>query len=70
VKRTVISYDPRWDRSARSLAEALAGAELRPVPGQGPVMRVALGADYRRVTPVRAGQPLPATVTGDHFVCP
>ncbi len=35
VPRTVISYDPRWDRSARSLAAALPGAELRAVPGQG-----------------------------------
>ena len=33
-------------------------------------MRVTLGTDYRRVTPVRAEQPLPSTVTGDRFVCP
>ncbi|MFV2119575.1 LCP family protein, partial [Streptomyces sp. Act-28] len=35
--RTVVAYDPRWDRSAESLAAALPGARLRAVPGQGPV---------------------------------
>jgi LCP family protein required for cell wall assembly len=43
--RTTIAYDPRWDRSARSLAAALPGARLVPAEGQGPVMKVTLGED-------------------------
>ncbi|MBT2386832.1 LCP family protein [Streptomyces sp. ISL-11] len=73
--RTVITYDPRWDRSARSLAVALPGAELRPVPGQGPLMRLTLGTDFKEVRPVRAQDPAagkdPAkAVTGDQVLCP
>ncbi|MGD9485577.1 LCP family protein [Streptomyces sp. TRM70308] len=74
VGRTTIAYDPRWDRSARSLAAALPGAELVPAEGRGPVMRVTLGADFAEVTPVRpgaqgdAGEDGPRT--GDEIVCP
>jgi LCP family protein required for cell wall assembly len=44
---TVIQYDPRWDRSAKSLAAAVPGAKLVPVTGQGAVMRLVLGEDGR-----------------------
>ncbi|MFB7516475.1 LCP family protein [Streptomyces sp. NPDC056144] len=72
--RTVVEYDPRWDRSAKSLAAALPGSELRAVPGRGGTLRVIVGGDYRGVTPVRAeeaprGGPFEA-VTGDQVVCP
>ncbi|KUJ66691.1 LytR family transcriptional regulator [Streptomyces albus subsp. albus] len=74
---TVISYDPGWDRSARSLRAALPGARLHPVPHQGPVLRVTLGADYRGVRPVRAedSDRRPAgsgygALTGDQVDCP
>ncbi|GLW17803.1 LCP family protein [Streptomyces kronopolitis] len=75
VPRTVIAYDPRWDRSARSLAAALPGAELHPANGQGPVMRVTVGRDHRSVQRVRAEEPPQrpggiATITGDQAVCP
>ncbi|UKY50614.1 LCP family protein [Streptomyces inhibens] len=75
VTRTVIAYDPRWDRSARSLAAALPGAQLRPVAGQGPVMQVTVGQGHRAVRRVRAEEP-PQTpggisaITGDEAVCP
>ncbi|MGP3984104.1 LCP family protein [Streptomyces sp. KR80] len=85
VHRTVVSYDPGWDRSARTVAAALPGAELRPVYGQGPVMRVTLGSDFRRVRRVRAESPTPqgtgvgvdgahgsseiAAITGDQVLC-
>lgn len=74
IEHTVIRYDPRWDRSARSLATALPGAQLVPVKGQGPVMRVTLGADYQAVTAVaadsadRAGTRKTA-LTGDEVGC-
>ncbi|MGW2206551.1 MULTISPECIES: LCP family protein [unclassified Streptomyces] len=73
VRRTLVEYDPRWDRSAKSLAAALPGAELRPVKGRGRTLRVVAGLDYRSVKPVRAEeQPSGAfeAVTGDRVVCP
>lgn len=76
--RTVIAYDPGWDRSARSLATALPGARLRPVRGLGPVLRVTPGRDVSTVTPVRADTPPPrvnpatgvSAVTADQVACP
>ncbi|MEU9113135.1 LCP family protein [Streptomyces sp. NPDC048483] len=72
--RTVIDYDPRWDRSARSLAAALPGAQLRPVAGRGPVLHVTVGNDFKAVTPVRAERPPQnpggvGAITGDEAVC-
>lgn len=73
VKRTVVSYDPRWDRSARTVSAALPGSELRAVAGQGRTVLVIAGADYRKVVPVRAEDPYQggatAVVTGDQVVC-
>ncbi|MEV6204331.1 LCP family protein [Streptomyces sp. NPDC051771] len=73
-ERTLVEYDPRWDRSARSLAAALPGAELKAVPGRGGTLRVTVGADYKGVTAVRA-ETVPVrgpfeAVTGDQVVCP
>jgi LCP family protein required for cell wall assembly len=73
TRRTVVSYDPRWDRSAQSLAAALPGAELRAVTGQGPLLRVTAGTDYKQVRRVRAQdayQGEDGVVTGDQVVCP
>lgn len=72
LKRTVVSYDPRWDRSARSLATALNGCALRPVPGQGRTLKVTAGTDFRGVVPVRAQDVYQGefgAVTGDQVVC-
>jgi hypothetical protein len=68
----VVLYDPRWDRSARSLAAALPGSELRPVPGQGATLRVIVGSDHRRVRTVRVEDPAKAAtavVRGDEVTC-
>ncbi|OQQ16705.1 LytR family transcriptional regulator [Streptomyces sp. M41(2017)] len=73
VQRTVVAYDPRWDRSAKSLSTALPGSELRAVPGQGPLLKVIAGSDFKKVTRVRAddpGQGEFGAVTGDQVVCP
>ncbi|WUQ09689.1 LCP family protein [Streptomyces sp. NBC_00250] len=72
--RTVVEYDPRWDRSAKTLAASLPGAELRAVAGRGGTLRVTVGADYKGVTAVRSEEtgrrgPFEA-VTGDRVVCP
>ncbi|MFI5689234.1 LCP family protein [Streptomyces sp. NPDC051636] len=73
VRRTVVLYDPRWDRSAKSLAAALPGSELRPVNGQGPVMKVIAGSDFGNVRKVRAeapgGQAETTVVRGDEVQC-
>jgi LCP family protein required for cell wall assembly len=71
-RRTVIRYDPRWDRSAASLAAALPGSELRAVQRRGPVIEVVAGTDVRSVRAVRSG-PAPRdmfhTMTGDEAAC-
>ncbi|MFR0352982.1 LCP family protein [Streptomyces sediminimaris] len=71
-KRTVVAYDPGWDRSAASLAAALPGSELKPVKGLGPTLKVIVGADFKQVRQVRArdgylGQS--GVVTGDQVAC-
>ncbi|GAA2495373.1 LCP family protein [Streptomyces gobitricini] len=72
VARTIVWFDPRWDRSARSLATALPGCELRPVPGQGPLFKVTAGTNFRGVLPVRAENAFQGefgAVTGDQVIC-
>ncbi|MBR8641996.1 LCP family protein [Streptomyces tuirus] len=70
VKRTVVAYDPRWDRSAKSLATALPGSELRPVEGLGPTLKVIAGTDFERVRKVRAEEPGQGEVVrGDEVGC-
>jgi hypothetical protein len=69
----VVEYDPRWDRSAKSLAAALPGTVLKPVKGRGATLRVFVGADYKGVTPVRPEEPAKGpfvAVKGDEVVCP
>lgn len=73
LARTIVSYDPRWDRSAKSLATALPGCELRAVNGQGGTMKVIAGSDFTKVHRVKAEDPQRGefgTVTGDQVVCP
>ncbi|WP_086562003.1 LCP family protein [Streptomyces africanus] len=72
VKRTIVAYDPRWDRSAKSLATALPGSELRPVNGLGATLKVIAGTDFDRVRKVRAedpGQGEVGVVRGDEVAC-
>ncbi|NYV78748.1 LCP family protein, partial [Streptomyces sp. UH6] len=72
LRRTVVLHDPRWDRSAKSLATALPGSELRARPGLGPTLRVLAGADFKGVRKVKAEDPYQGeegVVTGDEVVC-
>ncbi|WP_443078359.1 LCP family protein [Streptomyces sp. NBC_01723] len=72
VERTVVAYDPRWDQSAKSLAAALPGSELRPVKGQGALLKVIAGSDFRQAVKVRPADPPQESgtvVRGDEVVC-
>ncbi|GAA4804503.1 LCP family protein [Streptomyces ziwulingensis] len=72
AERTVVVHDPRWDRSAKSLAAALPGSELRPVKGRGATLKVIAGADFtgvRRVRPQEPEQRNGTVVRGDEVVC-
>ncbi|MFF8913741.1 LCP family protein [Streptomyces sp. NPDC015032] len=73
LRHTLITYDPRWDQSAKSLAGALPGAELRAVRGQGSMMKVTAGTDFEQVRQVRGeetNQGEFGAVTGDQVACP
>ncbi|WP_435857921.1 LCP family glycopolymer transferase [Streptomyces nodosus] len=75
VPHTVVLYDPRWDRSAKALAAALPGSELRAAPGQGPTLKVIAGPDFKEVRRVKAAEPPKpqeseqTVLTGDEAVC-
>jgi hypothetical protein len=73
VRRTVVEYDPRWDRSAKSLATALPGSRLRPVTGRGPLMKVIAGTDFHHITRVHGPTPRKSpgadVVRGDSVPC-
>lgn len=81
-RHTVVTYDPGWDRSVRTVQAAFPDAELRPEAGRGPTMTVTLGRDFDRVHAVRTDGPAPGpaggpgrtdrefrVVTGDHATC-
>ncbi|MFE9775028.1 LCP family protein [Streptomyces sp. NPDC005931] len=72
VQRTIVAYDPRWDRSAKSLAAALPGSELRAVKNQGATLKVIAGTDFVKVRKVRAADPGKGefgVVRGDEVGC-
>ncbi|MEU0103170.1 LCP family protein [Streptomyces sp. NPDC006267] len=73
LERTLVEYDPRWDRSAKSLAAALPDSELKAVKDQGPQMRVTVGSDFTKVRGVQAESRQAgdfSPVRGDEVVCP
>ncbi|WP_435798074.1 LCP family protein [Streptomyces halstedii] len=73
LAHTLITYDPRWDRSAKALATALPGSELKAVKGQGGTLNVTAGSDFTQVKRVKAENPERGefgAVTGDQVVCP
>ncbi|MGW6027150.1 LCP family protein [Streptomyces sp. NPDC055099] len=72
LKRTIVAYDPRWDRSAKSLATALPGCQMKAINGQGATLKVLAGQDFKMVRPVRAEDAYQGefgAVTGDQVVC-
>ncbi|WP_245225690.1 LCP family protein [Streptomyces smyrnaeus] len=71
--RTTITYDPRWNRSARSLAAALPGAELVKAERRGARMKVTIGDPDQRVRRVEPPEvdssPGEAPMRGDEVDC-
>ncbi|MFI1393563.1 LCP family protein [Streptomyces sp. NPDC020681] len=68
---TVITYDPFWERYVSTLAAALPGARLRPVPGHGQVFDVRLGSVAAKVVKVVHDRSMVegAPVAGDRLRC-
>ncbi|HEY5137381.1 MAG TPA: LCP family protein [Candidatus Nanopelagicales bacterium] len=52
---TVVSYDPRFDQSARTVAAAIPGSTLTAVAGLGRTISVTVGASYTGAQKVRVG---------------
>ncbi|MFV0129586.1 LCP family protein [Streptomyces sp. HMX112] len=72
LRQTIVWFDPRWDRSARSLATALPGCRLKANEGQGATLKVTVGGNFAGVLPVRAEDAYQGefgVVTGDQVVC-
>lgn len=69
--RTVVTYDPYWDRYAPTVAAALPGAELRPVAGHGQVFDVVVGSEGSAVVKVVYDRSSVegAPVSGDTLLC-
>ncbi|EPD90562.1 LCP family protein [Streptomyces albus] len=70
--RTTVTYDPGWDRSARSLAAALPGARLVEKADHGPRMTVTIGDPDQKVRKVLApdpDSPTEAPLRGDEADC-
>lgn len=62
---TVVTYDPKFDQSARTVAAALPGSTLTAVPGLGRTIHVTVGTSYTGVTPVSVSTTSPSpTPTG------
>ena len=50
---TVVSYDPRYDQSAKTVAAALPGSTLTAVAGLGRTIQVTVGTSYKGATQVK-----------------
>ena len=62
--RSVIRYDPRWDRSVKTVAAALPGAVLEQVPGLGAQFEIWIGTSYKGVSPVAVASATPSPSGG------
>jgi hypothetical protein len=58
---TVVSYDPRFDQSARTVAAAIPGSKLVSVKGLGRTIQVTVGASYTGAQKVVVSSGKPAT---------
>jgi hypothetical protein len=62
---TVVSYDPKFDQSARTVAAAIPGSKLVPVKGLGRTIEVAVGTSYAGAhkVAVSTGKPTTSSAT-------
>lgn len=60
---TVVSYDPRFDQSAKTVAAALPGSKLTAVPGLGRTIQVTVGTSYNGATKVKVSSATPTGTT-------
>jgi LCP family protein required for cell wall assembly len=58
---TVVSYDPRYDQSARTVAAAIPGSTLVAVTGLGRTISVTVGTSYSGVQKVKVSAGKPAS---------
>jgi len=60
VGRTILRYDARYSESIRTLAAAVPGARLVPVPGLGRTLQVVIGSQYDGTHAVQVAAPASA----------
>ena len=60
---TVVTYDPRWDQSVKTLQAAFPGATFQPVDGQGSTFVVTVGSDYAAPRAVKVSSPSQQKIT-------
>ncbi|MYW03667.1 LCP family protein [Streptomyces sp. SID3343] len=56
---TTIRYDPKWNRSVKTVQAALPNAVSESVTGLGRTIEVVVGSSYTGVAPVQVGKPTP-----------
>jgi LCP family protein required for cell wall assembly len=64
VKRTILRYDPRYSESIRTLAAAVPGARLVPVPGLGHTLVVVTGSQWAGTHAVQVSAATTASTGG------
>jgi hypothetical protein len=64
VARTMVRYDDRYSDSIRTLAAAVPGARLVPVPGLGHILQVVIGSQYGGTRAVEVAATASATGVG------
>ena len=64
VTQTLITYDPRYDVSLKTLQAAYPDAAVKAVKGQGKVFTVLVGTDYETPKAVAAASATSATAPG------
>ncbi len=52
----MIQYDPRYDRSLKTLQASLPDASTKEVKGLGRTFNVVVGADYEGLAPIQVQQ--------------
>jgi hypothetical protein len=62
--RTTLRYDSRYTESIKTVAAAVPGSRLVPVPGLGRTLQVVVGRSYDGARAVRLAAPAGAAAVG------